>query len=996
MESLPLFGFARWMAGGSADAPGESGDVRSSGNHTQISPQTRLRQAGIRERTDESFDLPKSGDIMQHLAESYSSRTQRAPHSNQPRSPSCGATSAVHTTQHEFEMARDAYDTIEAEIDTLKDDILRMRQEADLRSTGPNTEQELAADRFLSTRSKRWLAQGSKVQEESAAVRLQRLHQGNKTNTSGPIQAQQRSSVPPSSMDFPALSQHVPSRMMSPTEEPAQGRKLSYAHAATGPDSSATVPLSVSNLIEHSKDDLRHTKDEQDSVIILASDMRNIRSSIEPSPDTRSPGDNTGTKLPRFAQPTKSFARRAGETLRKDSASIVPRSPGESSPGKTMKGREPLLSTAKRAAQHQKKRSSLPGDWVNNAGGGGNKTPDKAPKSNGKPGENASPKVTGVSPSAEGRQLEKGSQAKENVAKMKLKAKDVQAATPKQKRSYMAPTTAAAQRGIVKPGNPKPQPAVAKQITEVRLDAAISARPTQTISASDTSSVCFVLDRSNGSGSNSPRNTSNRSSHIPVPKIQQSPVRACGLSKPLPAGSWSSAPGLTVNTGNVLSQATTSLPDVRNTTAKRRTSHGSLLTPIVACLDAKGLLKKDTNNAVIEAYLQNVEGSAISSPSPLSALQSLPGSPTRRSDARSEISTAQYARTSGTFVPPHIRLREPSAASTVTGSVAYQPMGPPALDNRSTAPFEVVRRDSVMQTDSPVLGKSKSMRTALLRPTAAIFEPRTMTTAVNVPKGLAPSLEYMPQEQWSSLSPEQKSEVNHAPAMAGFDARNTFSRQSFHQAATWHTNAFSPANQAGAPYNGYARSNGVQAGQRITPSFSPGKKNVNWMLRDLDGTETPIKFGRAPPPSSGRLFTPTTPAAATLSDDTTPIKTPFSPNGWRIGSAFSKSPYGWKGGDGKEIRFVGYGPHAERDPNTVVDFDFQGKTASFSTALSNGFEEGNSLPSTGVAPKSQRQWAEKLGYQSVPCGNVEITHAVEQMPFVSQLAGYCYDCSANN
>lgn len=127
------------------------------------------------------------------------------------------------------------------------------------------------------------------------------------------------------------------------------------------------------------------------------------------------------------------------------------------------------------------------------------------------------------------------------------------------------------------------------------------------------------------------------------------------------------------------------------------------------------------------------------------------------------------------------------------------------------------------------------------------------------------------------------------------------------------------------------------------------------------------------------------------------MKTPFSARGWRIGSAHARSPYGWKGGDGKEIRFVGYGPHAERDPNTPVSFDYNRSTISLATASSNRWtSDGETWSQTnGVAPKSQRQWAEKLGYPKVPCGSVEITQATEEMPFGSQLAGYCYDCAAN-
>ena len=190
---------------------------------------------------------------------------------------------------------------------------------------------------------------------------------------------------------------------------------------------------------------------------------------------------------------------------------------------------------------------------------------------------------------------------------------------------------------------------------------------------------------------------------------------------------------------------------------------------------------------------------------------------------------------------------------------------------------------------------------------------------------------------------------------------------------------------------------GIQVGQVLKPSLSPGKKTVQWMLQDLDGKETPIKFGRAPPPEAAFADEPLTPTMSSTSDDTSPLKTPHSVRGWHIGSASSPNPYGWAGGDGKEIKFVGYGPYAERDPNNVVNFNFNGRTSSFGTSVPNGFSEDkeNLRFTEYVAPKSQQQWAQKLGYHKVPCGNVEITHAVEHIPFGSQLAGYCHDCMAN-
>jgi hypothetical protein len=191
--------------------------------------------------------------------------------------------------------------------------------------------------------------------------------------------------------------------------------------------------------------------------------------------------------------------------------------------------------------------------------------------------------------------------------------------------------------------------------------------------------------------------------------------------------------------------------------------------------------------------------------------------------------------------------------------------------------------------------------------------------------------------------------------------------------------------------------NAIPIDQLLKPTIVPRKKTVQWMLQDCGGKETPVKFGRAPAPDNTSIFDPSTPTLSSSSDDTSPLKTPHSlRGGWHIGSTLSHSPYGWTGGDGKEIKFIGYGPHAERDPNSVVNFNFQGRTSSFGAAtVSNGFhEDKENFSADYVAPRSQRQWAEKLGYHRVPCGNVEITHAVEQIPFGKQLANYCHDCMA--
>jgi hypothetical protein len=269
-------------------------------------------------------------------------------------------------------------------------------------------------------------------------------------------------------------------------------------------------------------------------------------------------------------------------------------------------------------------------------------------------------------------------------------------------------------------------------------------------------------------------------------------------------------------------------------------------------------------------------------------------------------------------------------------------------------------------------------------------------------------MRYIPDEEWAMLPfearmvitrerercksqcwPPNGSQSDHLTPAAGFNLDNILPSGDIIARRGMHGATMSFVDENGSPNN-------VQMDQVLKPNLiNPRKKTVQWMLQDIDGTETPAKFGRAPAPSAMPVFSPSTATISSRSEDTSPPKTPNSVRGWQIGSTLSHIPYGWTGGDGKEIKFVGYGPHAERDPNSVINFNFQGRTSSFGAATSNGYhEEKANFSHEYVAPRSQRQWAEKLKYHKVPCGDVEITHAVEHIPFGSQLANCCHDCMA--
>lgn len=1039
--------------------------------------------------------IPHSNEIMQHLAESCRSSNVQNIGTDGRRMTSFGSTVTNHNFQDGYEASRHAYDNIEAEIDQLKEDVMRLREEADQGQTTPKTEQELGSDKFLSTRSGPQQSVSTESALESAAARLQRQHEAGKSDNGAISQDHSTVQQPLSPLDFPALEGSRPSsKGVSPNTPGSQQRKLSYADAITNgmihannhafsaamakradtkiSDSTSEGPLSVASILSRTQtsstaatqDSCENREEEEYSVIISPRSVETESSTNEPVVVSKGQHSVTNGKPakqpPRFAQPTQSFSRRTGETLRVGSSPVSPKGSPGGSPTKSIKTKEPTLATDKRATQRQQKRKSLPGDWL----GADGQQPDhivpdvatKAAKAAMATPEKMSSPDSAISPSsAEGWQVVEGRHAKENATMMRAKAKQLQGQSPEHQKtkSYMASTNAATQRTIATLGEEKakrdPQPQGKSGVSHPRTahesQHTLALQRSSTLS-SETSSVQFILDRALLTSDPSLEQFSNiaegrsvklHDSRIQAkaPAVAPSPMTAapCNTDQslssnlPKPATHIEHRAQHQVSRGGV-SHTTDrasfeSLPEVANTTTKRRTSRGHLLKPIVACLDAKGLLNKTSaNNAVVESYLKSMSAESSGNASK-STSERISESSNRVSegsfDASQQIGSKGPVKKA---LAPHLRkAREASHASTSTEATLCPE---PGLLTSGTSQGRDISDVPTLPRETPagVLGSSlglphgtpsvgQASRVSSLRATANEFKPTKCPTDELSHFDLQAALRYMPEDEWLRMS--------HAKREAVWNLRRIFNKgrprtanamllQRSPPRAPLKSIGHLPVANTMAKANTYDPSiktvndngspNGVQAGQILKPRLIPGKKTVQWMLQDIDGKETPIKFGRAAPPNVTPIFEPSTPTVSSTSNDTTPLKTPHSLRGWQIGSAFSPVPYGWTGGDGKEIKFVGYGPHAERDPSSVVNFNFQGRTGSYSASVPNGFnEDKENRPSEAhVAPKSQRQWAEKFGYQKVPCGNVEISQAVEYcIPFGSQLAGYCHDCMAS-
>lgn len=175
------------------------------------------------------------------------------------------------------------------------------------------------------------------------------------------------------------------------------------------------------------------------------------------------------------------------------------------------------------------------------------------------------------------------------------------------------------------------------------------------------------------------------------------------------------------------------------------------------------------------------------------------------------------------------------------------------------------------------------------------------------------------------------------------------------------------------------------SGEAILPCFSPvrgGKSGQQGDWTNHARYGSPIRFARAPLPS--------------LDEERT-----RHGKGWGIGSAAPGWWYGWRGGDGLEISFVGHGPDAERSPDAPINFhDYKkgttaqgGLTPSQQTPRYN--RNNSQMTDTPTAPRRMRDWATRMGYPQIPCGNYEITHAVEHVGNDANrhcLDGWCHDC----
>lgn len=908
----------------------------------------------------------------------------------------------------------DDLDTIAAEVNQLARDVLKMQEDA---GNGGNTSQaewpQLPQQSSSLSRSST-LPVPSEQEEMSAAARLQKVHEEaekEKLEAKARPQIQQTpQQPPPSPMDFPTLGSPATSTSSKPNT-PTDARRSSYADALSSGLSKkkvkpSTTPRSSLASQEAAEEGSAAVVTPKDDKATIGGQVKSLK------------------QAPHFAQPTQSYARRAGETVRKELAISSPKPTAEIKP---TQGKETDLTTEKRVTQRHNKRKSLPEDWMNEIGAG------SAAKSTGHAAAQSTSAATTtqvavqhVSPTripAPVTGLGIKTSASPTKATSKISQAQQSPRLQKKTSSYMSPTSATTHRTAATIGNqqPKrqsqsPRKRLPKLDTLPTMQLVTARSPEAAGAASDTSSVQFILDNptrpaalvtSPASRSGSPvtryigeQQAGHTSSGFGSPR--RSPTRQPRRSK-MKEHFTSSAASEGQNTAQPELEADYgvfySTPTVDNTRMRRRSSNHQILKPIIGRLVALGLARPPRIQTPLSPLRDSPFGPELSAAPPASYGSAL-----------------QPARLTSPRIERHSEDR-PEVLAQAPGSLlqhrSYQQQGVSEIqDQRKTAQVDATAGSLA----SPgIAAPPRISPYSSLRATADVFTPTQPPMMTGQPL-VGPFIDYQPfqmvpqpweqeliafhsPEERQSIPIETKMQINrlrdfYLPQRSRYRGVPTMPQYNTLGAAGGFNNTFTSVDENGSPH---------VIGGTLKHNLSPGKKTVHWSLDDGNGRETPIRFGRAAvPPISSPEDSPH-PTISPASDDTSPLKTPRSlpAQPWSIGSIVASSsralPYGWTGGDGREIRFTGYGPYAERDPNSAVNFDFQGRRTSVRGSPAVSSREENESPATlgaTVAPRSQKQWAQKLeGLDRVPCGKMTLTHVMEMTPFADHVAGYCYDCA---
>ncbi|KAF2207235.1 hypothetical protein CERZMDRAFT_102520 [Cercospora zeae-maydis SCOH1-5] len=829
--------------------------------------------------------------------------------------------------------------------------------------------------------------------QHSPAALLQREHEKMQLQQAGipDVAMHDTPTILPSSLDFPGLqmTEHALQRSWpksNAVRKPSYASMVTHAGVQTGEKDCIPSEQGDEDKMSSSATQVPATIFESSELAIVsrgsAHDGRRDQDALS------SLKSSTPAKVsPRFAQPTKAFSRRADETIRKTNNS--------NANGTATETKSPSLCSA---AQKQQKRKSLPGDWLSGS-----------PSQTGKNSQSAAKFIAGSPLSSE-----------QVVAIQTNQESNIR----KKASTYRSPTKAATQRTIATIGQEATSPA--------------SPRLQRNLDKMDVSPKLVKSTVSTTSGEYSPTSTETniqvevgdrRMSEV-QPRTQGSvnvtaPRRstigaALPHSRPLPANT---------SIAEVLSQQARAagLPMVANTTTQRRGSHGHLLIPIKAKLDRIGILREGPHAANVRGNSDPFSpGSRSNHSDPFSPPPSRPmydiqevSSDTSHNPIEERHSSDTLLQNKKVVVPPHVRaaLRNAAAHPLTTPSIANGQAAQILPSLRATAQefrpmVQQIQQPLPQQAipqyqNAPLISAPFPSNAAPSHVLAAGAEPQPKSmapygNATPTPDNGFPTIEqatrFYDDDEWSNMTPGMR----HAILDRRADIRGVYTP--FHQSRPQSTASIhgqyagmQPLSTACPDVFGTSPANS-HIGQVLLPRMNAVSQALQWTAKPGLNAETPVLHGGAAMPMlPSPPMAPRAGPTSFITSEFAPPRTPGQqPRSWTIGSDQLRRVYGWKGGDGREIKFIGHGPDAERDPNSGVRFHYQRRVTSTGRGprLVGGNDESGS-PEIPLAPRSRHHWAQLAGNMRQPCDKMEIVDAVEQVPLPGgqALYGYCGNCS---
>ncbi|KAI6945484.1 hypothetical protein KC341_g33 [Hortaea werneckii] len=770
MAGLAAFNLRGWISGSAVKPEQQKSKSaeKSDGQRThQVPDSLRGKEPGIR-GTDESWELPNSEDLIHHVAESSQSlRGHHGQHIGTCRALSYGS---------------DDYEVINAQLENAKTGTLNVMKEHN-RADGNRSDAR---------------------KQESAAQRLQRVHESLANAREKQWPDKKPSKSPPKDTDFPALGigHATPKKdLPEPGKSHTETRKLSYASVASTStkDASNKVHSATQSGRSDERNDTSSTAAGRPSMTSDAEDDEKtvIQTSTEEA--TSSP---CGKATPHFAQPTKSFARRAGENaLRKDS---VPSKAAELPPGKSTQTKELLLETDKHTAQHLSKRKSIPGSWMTA------ESPSKTAAAGTSPQRS---RFTSMPSDVDEWQFVERSSAQDAVELDATAQEGHEQNVPKKKTSsYMLPTAAATRRAVATAGQDQAKkPGTLRINTNQASQGTIQPSPVSASAKSAASSVDSIFTEKRVVGARkSPKNPQRKDQQVLNPRVTQrtapsSPVRMReperqqakvaipkATSKiPQPRKVGHSRHREALGNASPATMPVYPLAAVPNTVAKRRTSHADILKPILDKLDSQGLLKTSCEDSAIA---EDKDEREVATMPKMIHREDFPETPRKMTPELAQIAlrARQGVGVRGKALPPHLRSsRQTSIAGTEADTSAVTIVTEIKADNGSKEVLRTPSSDGAVFESGP-----KAMPKGSWTMCRQKVGRRCHQMSSTASKGFAISAQVRVKDR--TCAPQTPRRESKAVPILDKDGNTIMSNTS---------------------------SNEVEAGQVLKPTLSPGKKS---------------------------------------------------------------------------------------------------------------------------------------------------------------------------